>query len=766
MDPVTLLYPLMHLVTTVSTLVVNRSGSVRNQAAQQQLQSELEAQRLKHQTKMQQLSLEHSDHMQRRTFREKYLNSQGVKYYDQGHWLESMGKQYAGPKPVVVFSSKLSHGTQPMHHRIPLDPMASLFRAFKQQSDGFVQALETRLAFSLESAYQFYEEELKFIPSILVFGELVGNELAFYAIWGALTDEQLVMHGDRIRDVTNSDMVLATFRMSYLEQHLAQQSGRENLDLILDFVVNSSLQLLIDYYYLGKPELPYPTKTYLAMDGKAKVLRSLGMLPAELDAGLMEYQTLITRQRKLIMEKKQQDLDEENARKQVREILASKFESLEEAVKSVKGSSPNPSKSNDGTMDMVLNKVSHGREPRIAILGETSSGKSTLINKLFGHPILETKSTPDTTTMVHEIKFGSGLVLYDTPGFESWNPETENRTRAFMGLGLRRSDQKSSQIPMVVDGKVVNVDAKTLRKEKPIDLVLFLMNISITPKRRDGEFLTQMIDQISKKGKTLIVVGTHYDELLKKPHQEVEEMLGKWRQIVNGKDGHREFLPVSSITGEGLKELVLAFFRRISDDVSFSKLQAALTTEQRLGRLSFIIEQVSQVLSEIAFLKGNNGEELLSAIYGIYALVSSHYDVSEVDWDALDGDFQRIRDHVAEFGKQVKSEQKERTVEVQKQKGFWQKVRSFVRAMIKPIETYTEYVTKYRTIGYPGLELLLPMTASILTEFEYEEELNREEFDRHVQERRRDMHGEILSQNPQELGSIVASVLRKGVVRV
>ena len=71
--------------------------------------------------------------------------------------------------------------------------------------------------------------------------------------------------------------------------------------------------------------------------------------------------------------------------------------------------------------------------PRIVLVGETSTGKSALVNALFGSSLAEVRLTTDTTDSVLCVQFPSNLVIYDTPGIFG-EEKLENITRLFIGL--------------------------------------------------------------------------------------------------------------------------------------------------------------------------------------------------------------------------------------------------------------------------------------------------------------------------------------------
>ncbi len=84
---------------------------------------------------------------------------------------------------------------------------------------------------------------------------------------------------------------------------------------------------------------------------------------------------------------------------------------------------------------------------RIAVLGQTSAGKSALINSIFTKEVSVEKLSADTTDKVYWVNLPNGNELYDTPG-TGGNDDYENITRAFMGMAQIKSGRQFDVVPV------------------------------------------------------------------------------------------------------------------------------------------------------------------------------------------------------------------------------------------------------------------------------------------------------------------------------
>jgi GTP-binding protein EngB required for normal cell division len=364
----------------------------------------------------------------------------------------------------------------------------------------------------------------------------------------------------------------------------------------------------------------------------------------------------------------------------------------------------------DATMvSRALHRVYARKAPRIALVGQTSAGKSTLLNALFGVPLSETSRTPDTTTVVFRVPFPSGLVLYDTPGLMG-GLRLENVTRAFLGIPQIPVDPVSlraatvASVPFRADryATVQDVPAEDLNSQDLVDSVLWVVDTSRTPTRPDLTELARCYDELLERfGGRVAVAGTKLDQLSSLSEAERETMLSAWSGVSRGR-----MCPVSSTTGEGLDDLVLRLFQSLSDNISLQKLQESLQQQRRLDRLEFVVTQAGQIMSEVAVLRGRQVEEAKVLSVMLFALICNHYSVDEETWTQLNGDAIRIGEAAGRSGLVQHREQRDPS-------GFWEWVLQWWGGR----QFYTEY-TEVRVLGGNGVAALVPRVYQLLHQFE------------------------------------------------
>ncbi len=347
----------------------------------------------------------------------------------------------------------------------------------------------------------------------------------------------------------------------------------------------------------------------------------------------------------------------------------------------------------------TLHRMKEGIAPRIALSGITSSGKSTLMNALFGASITETKRTRDTTNCVLKAEFPSGLVIYDTPGILS-DEQLENITRAFLELD-QVEKPKVDWVPFQrgPTSAVEHIPIDKIREEAPFDIVLFVVNASSVPGRGDRRDLRLFFLELERKfpGR-VIIVGTHIDELTES--DEKEKILEDWTDVFQG-----QMLPVSSIKGDGLDDLVLLLFRNISGDVSLTKLQESLNTVRKLDRISFVLTEASSILAEISLLKGNQAEDIKISSLMLFAIICNHYSADEETWLKYNGDAVKIGEEVKKTG--ITTDSKKRSP-----KGLWERLRSLFG------KEFFKEVVEYHKLGVRGIAELLPKIYWLIYDFE------------------------------------------------
>ena len=390
-----------------------------------------------------------------------------------------------------------------------------------------------------------------------------------------------------------------------------------------------------------------------------------------------------------------------------------------------------------------------GTAPRIVLVGETSTGKSALVNALFGSSLAEVRLTTDTTSSVLRVQFPSNLVIYDTPGIFG-EVKLENITRLF--IDLDQDYDKETQVtgvpflPSPDSKEIMLLSPRSIRKYAPIDIVLWTINVSRPLNRVMQKELHSFFSELDKKfGEHLVVAGTHLDVLNEVSAEEKQGQLDVWNKISNN-----QIVPVSSTTKEGLTDLVIELFKRIPGNVSLSKLQQSLQQVVKIDRCSFVVTEISRPLAMIMLMSGNNQKEIKVYVIILITILCNHYSVDEDTWITLHGDGLKI-------ARKVRNTSGVKQARVQRSPvGLWEKIKSWFGA------TYFSTIEKYRRLGVQGLSELLPIFYELIHEFEELENpaLTRESIRRKVMSEKKNLDPLLKNKDAEKLALRINDLLK------
>jgi GTP-binding protein EngB required for normal cell division len=335
----------------------------------------------------------------------------------------------------------------------------------------------------------------------------------------------------------------------------------------------------------------------------------------------------------------------------------------------------------------TLHRLEARKPPQLALAGLTSSGKSTLLNTLFGVSVADVKRTADTTDCVICVPFRSGLVIYDTPGFAG-NETFENVARAFLRIPQDPDLGEISSIPILALGQTrAAVDLSSISASYPIDAVIFLLDLERTISRFDKKAIRATVLELEQAYESrLMIVGTHLDRVRDLPERDL--LLSSFQALTDNR-----MTAVSSLTGEGLDALTQRIF---PGTVSLSALQETLLAERKASRLEFVVAEAAAILAEVALLDGKSVDDLRAYIVVLYVRICHHYSVDEVTWLRLNGDLDQIHEHVSQHG--VSTIRREREAS-----GFLE----WFRSTLFGTKFFTSAL-EFRRLGTAGLAELAP----------------------------------------------------------
>ncbi|MBE6557796.1 MAG: GTPase HflX [Ruminococcaceae bacterium] len=166
--------------------------------------------------------------------------------------------------------------------------------------------------------------------------------------------------------------------------------------------------------------------------------------------------------------------------------------------------------------------------PKIAIVGYTNAGKSTLLNTLTGAGILaEDKlfATLDPTTRKFTLPSGESVLLTDTVGFIKKLPH-----------------------------HLVNAFRSTLEEAVYADIIMLLLDASDPECASQLEVTEQLLDELGAGGKPTLYVFNKCDRAF----GDAVSLMDVTANKVSGRDGQKRAVCISALTGQGCDELAEA----------------------------------------------------------------------------------------------------------------------------------------------------------------------------------------------------------------
>ncbi len=182
-----------------------------------------------------------------------------------------------------------------------------------------------------------------------------------------------------------------------------------------------------------------------------------------------------------------------------------------------------------------MEELKKTRKPNIAIIGPANTGKSELVNALFGYEIVETKNIPGVTkkNFVKEQRFG--VVIMDTPGYDAGD----------------ESDR---------------IEAKKAIQESDLVIIVYNVMVGVT---KPG---LVPIEDAKELGKKTIIVLNQIDLASFQQRDEQRDFL------IN--HGFENIVEISALTGEGMDSFINKIYENIPEECRIDFLRSIISDKE------------------------------------------------------------------------------------------------------------------------------------------------------------------------------------------